>query len=208
MFLPSKPLLSAFYKTLPSKNPSKNLVFTEKTPYKRLLRTLPRSVRLHDPLGVHPALWPLHLQMGFATTEPKNAVVSRISAHCARKSAFRVLSVLSSVCPFVSLSVFSLGSGLPLVPVEKAAVAASQSQSVFFGAPRVSSPPGPRKPCDFRGEDRPRCGLAGDGDVCDKTCAAICDCDIWCSQGSTCSKLSLKCNTPTLGFSAPATGVI
>ena len=31
--------LSAFYKTLPSKNPSKNLVFTE-NPYRRLLRTL------------------------------------------------------------------------------------------------------------------------------------------------------------------------
>ena len=30
MFLPSKHLLSAFYKKLPSKNPSKNLVFTEK----------------------------------------------------------------------------------------------------------------------------------------------------------------------------------
>ena len=28
-FLPSKHLLSAFYKALPSKNPSKNLVFTE-----------------------------------------------------------------------------------------------------------------------------------------------------------------------------------
>ena len=35
-------LLSAFYKTLPSKNPSKNLVFTE-NPYRRLLRTLLRS---------------------------------------------------------------------------------------------------------------------------------------------------------------------
>ena len=53
--------------TLPSKNPSKNLVFTEnplqapsKNPSKKhlllknLLRTLLRSVRLHDPLGVHP----------------------------------------------------------------------------------------------------------------------------------------------------------
>ena len=40
VFLPCKHLLSAFYKTLPSKNPSKNLVFTEKNPYKRLLRTL------------------------------------------------------------------------------------------------------------------------------------------------------------------------
>ena len=63
MFLPSKRLLSAFYKTPPSKNPSKNLVFTE-NPYRRLLRTLLRkhlrlenllrtllrSVRLHDPL--------------------------------------------------------------------------------------------------------------------------------------------------------------
>ena len=64
-------LLSAFYKTLPSKspykNPSKNPVFTEKplqapskNPSKKhlllenLLRTLLRSVRLHDPLGVHP----------------------------------------------------------------------------------------------------------------------------------------------------------
>ena len=71
MFLPSKRLLSAFYKTLPSKNPSKNLVFTEnplqapsKNPSKKplllenLLRTLLRSVRLHDPLGVHPSLRP------------------------------------------------------------------------------------------------------------------------------------------------------
>ena len=67
MFLPSKHLLSAFYKTLPSKNPSKNLVFTLKKPLQapsknpskkhllleNLLRTLLRSVRLHDPLGVH-----------------------------------------------------------------------------------------------------------------------------------------------------------
>ena len=51
--MPCKRLLSAFYKTLPSKNPSKNLVFTE-NPYRRLLRTLLRSVRLHDPLGVRP----------------------------------------------------------------------------------------------------------------------------------------------------------
>ena len=63
--LPSKHLLSAFYKTLPSKIPSKNLVFTEnplqapsKNPSKKhsllenLLTTLPRSVLLHDPL--HP----------------------------------------------------------------------------------------------------------------------------------------------------------
>ena len=35
-------LLSAFHKKLPSKNPSKNLVFTE-NPYRRLLRTLLRS---------------------------------------------------------------------------------------------------------------------------------------------------------------------
>ena len=49
--------------TLPSKNPSKNLVFTEnplEAPSKKhlllknLLRTLLRSVRLYDPLGVHP----------------------------------------------------------------------------------------------------------------------------------------------------------
>ena len=63
MFLPSKYLLSAFCKTLPSKNPSKNLVFS-KNPDKRLLRTLLkkhlllenllRSVQLHDPFGVHP----------------------------------------------------------------------------------------------------------------------------------------------------------
>ena len=53
MFLPAKHLLSAFYKTLLSKNPSKNLVFNE-SPYRRLLRTLLRSVLLHDPLGVHP----------------------------------------------------------------------------------------------------------------------------------------------------------
>ena len=57
MFLPSKHLLSAFYKKLPSKNPSKNLVFTpSKNPSKKhfllenLLRTLLRSVQLHDPL--------------------------------------------------------------------------------------------------------------------------------------------------------------
>ena len=37
VFLHSKHLLSAFYKTLPSKNPSKNLVFAE-NPYRRLLR--------------------------------------------------------------------------------------------------------------------------------------------------------------------------
>ena len=45
--------VSAFYKTLPSKNPSENLVFPE-NPYRRLLRTLLRSVLLHDLLGVHP----------------------------------------------------------------------------------------------------------------------------------------------------------
>ena len=45
VFLPSKHLLSAFYKTLPTKNPSKNLVFTE-NPYRRLLRTLLRSTYL------------------------------------------------------------------------------------------------------------------------------------------------------------------
>ena len=39
VFLPSKHLLSAFYETLPSENPSKNLVFTE-NPCRRLLRTL------------------------------------------------------------------------------------------------------------------------------------------------------------------------
>ena len=62
-------LLSAFYKTLPSKNPSKNLCLHQnplqtpsKNPSKKhlllenLLRTLLRSVRLHDPLGVHPML--------------------------------------------------------------------------------------------------------------------------------------------------------
>ena len=66
-FLPSKHLLSAFYETLLSKNPSKNVVSTE-NPYRRLLRipskkrlllenllrTLLRNVRLHDALGVHP----------------------------------------------------------------------------------------------------------------------------------------------------------
>ena len=39
VFLPSKHLLGAFYKKLPSKNPSKKLVFAE-NPYRRLLRTL------------------------------------------------------------------------------------------------------------------------------------------------------------------------
>ena len=67
--LPSKHPLSAFCKTLPFKNPSKKLVFTEnplqapfKNPSKKhlllenllRLRILLRSVRLHDPLGVHP----------------------------------------------------------------------------------------------------------------------------------------------------------
>ena len=42
VFLPSKHLLSAFYTMLPSKNSSKNLVFTQ-SPYRRLLRTLLRS---------------------------------------------------------------------------------------------------------------------------------------------------------------------
>ena len=45
VFLPSKHLLSAFYETLPSKNPSKNLVLL-KTPYRRLLRSLLRSTYL------------------------------------------------------------------------------------------------------------------------------------------------------------------
>ena len=67
VFLPSKHLLSAFYKMLPFKNPSKNpclyqkpLQVPSKNPSKKhlllenLLRTLLRSVRLHDPLGVHP----------------------------------------------------------------------------------------------------------------------------------------------------------
>ena len=49
VFLPSKPLLSAFYKTLPSKNPSKKHLLLE-----NLLRTLLRRVWLHDPLGVRP----------------------------------------------------------------------------------------------------------------------------------------------------------
>ena len=43
VFLPSKHLPSAFYEMLPSKNPSKNLVFTEENPYRRRLRTLLRS---------------------------------------------------------------------------------------------------------------------------------------------------------------------
>ena len=69
-------LLSTFYETLPSKNPSKNLVFTfrwkplqapSKNPSKKhlllksLLRNLLRRVRLHGPLGVHPTSavsWP------------------------------------------------------------------------------------------------------------------------------------------------------
>ena len=70
VFLPSKHLLSAFYKTLPSKNPSENLSLLKtlqapsknpsKNPSKKplllenLLRTLLRSVLLHEPLGVHP----------------------------------------------------------------------------------------------------------------------------------------------------------
>ena len=64
MFLPSKHLLSAFYKTLPSKNASVNLVFTKnplhapsKNPAKKhllfenLLRTLLRSVLFPFPQG-------------------------------------------------------------------------------------------------------------------------------------------------------------
>ena len=61
MFLTSKHLLRAFYKTLPSKNPSKNLVFLKtlqapsKNPSEKhlllenLLRTLLRSLLLHEP---------------------------------------------------------------------------------------------------------------------------------------------------------------
>ena len=69
VFLPSKHLLSAFYKTLPSKNPSKNPCpywkpsqAPSKNPSKKplllknLLRTLLRGVRLHDPLGVYPSI--------------------------------------------------------------------------------------------------------------------------------------------------------
>ena len=48
VFLPSKHLLSAFYKTLTSKNPSKSLVFTE-DPYWRLLRTLLRRFAVREP---------------------------------------------------------------------------------------------------------------------------------------------------------------
>ena len=61
-------VFAAFYERLPSKNPSKNLVFYCKPlqapsknpskkhlPLKNLLTTLLRSVRLHDPLGVHPS---------------------------------------------------------------------------------------------------------------------------------------------------------
>ena len=60
-------LLSAFYNTRPSENPSKNLCLywnpyqaPSKNPSKKhllienLLRTLLRSARLHDPLGVRP----------------------------------------------------------------------------------------------------------------------------------------------------------
>ena len=68
VFLPSKRLLSAFYITPPpSKNPSKNPCLCwnpykvpsknpskKALPLKNLLRTLLRSVRLHDPLGVRP----------------------------------------------------------------------------------------------------------------------------------------------------------
>ena len=60
-------LLSTFYNTPPSKNPSKNPCpysnpykvpsknpSKKALPLKNLLRTLLRSVRLHDPLGVRP----------------------------------------------------------------------------------------------------------------------------------------------------------
>ena len=60
VFLPSKHLLSAIYETLPSKSPSKNLVST-KNPYRRLLRTLLRSVQLHDPNDVHPSFFGLNM---------------------------------------------------------------------------------------------------------------------------------------------------
>ena len=66
VFLPCS-LLSAFYNSPPSKNPSKNLCLywnpyqaPSKNPSKKpllvenLLRTLLRSVWLHDPLGVRP----------------------------------------------------------------------------------------------------------------------------------------------------------
>ena len=43
VFLPSWHLLRAFYKTRPSKNPSKNLVFTA-NPYRLLLKTVLRSL--------------------------------------------------------------------------------------------------------------------------------------------------------------------
>ena len=71
VFLPSKHLLSAFYNTPPplSKNPSKSPCpywnpykvpsknpSQKALPLKNLLRTLLRSVRLHDPLGVRPSL--------------------------------------------------------------------------------------------------------------------------------------------------------
>ena len=62
-------LLSAFYNTPPSENPSKNPCpywnpykvpsknpSKKALPLKNLLRTLLRSVRLHDPLGVRPTL--------------------------------------------------------------------------------------------------------------------------------------------------------
>ena len=103
MFLPSKHLLSAFYKTLPSKNPSKNPVFTEKhlqalskNPSKKhlqvenLLRTLLRSMRLHDPLGVHPKFfklagdsWRSRSQKGSenAATSGKNVGEVEVAGH-------------------------------------------------------------------------------------------------------------------------------
>ena len=48
MFVPSKHLLSAFYATLPSKRPSKNLAFTE-SPHRCLLRTLLRRTYFEQP---------------------------------------------------------------------------------------------------------------------------------------------------------------
>ena len=117
MFLPSKRLLSAFYNMPPSKNPSKNLCLyrnpyqaPSKNPSKKhlllenLLRTLLRSVRLHDPLGVRPKprrfvaqndkeieVWrkKIHAQYDWTTGVPDNGNEWRSSAaHLARTPRF------------------------------------------------------------------------------------------------------------------------
>ena len=92
VFLPSQHLLSVFYNTPPSKNPSKNPCpylnpykvpsknpSKKALPLKNLLRTLLRSVRLHDPLGVHPIITLRRLDSLFKDVRVFKVVVSKTS---------------------------------------------------------------------------------------------------------------------------------